>query len=162
MKEGALDQLHDIHLPEVISWWPPAPGWWLLLLLCCLMIAGCYYGWRWYQNKKLNPSKKALWKAGMQEFSQVESAICSGDTLAIAGLSSLMRRVARQLDMDTSRPVAGLTGEAWLEWLDSRWQRHDFCSGAGQALITAPYQVTADSDAIALCQVCREWLEAQF
>ncbi len=25
--------LRDLHLPEVIGWWPPASGWWFLIVL---------------------------------------------------------------------------------------------------------------------------------
>ncbi len=32
----ALQELHPLHFPEAISWWPPAPaGGWLLLCCCC-------------------------------------------------------------------------------------------------------------------------------
>ena len=32
--------LRDLHLPEVIGWWPLAPGWWFLIALA---VAGLGY-----------------------------------------------------------------------------------------------------------------------
>jgi len=157
LKPDALSQLRDIHLPQSVSWWPPAPGWWLLLVLVCLLLAGCWYGWRWLQARDHTPAKKALLAAALREFSDVDSALQEGDTAAMVNLSVLMRRVAVQLDAG----AAGLTGEAWLKWLDSRWQQADFTSGAGRNLADAPYRPVSAADATALSRICRDWLEAQ-
>ena len=36
--------------------------------------------------------------------------------------------------------VAGLTGTAWLEWLDSGLRQPAFADGAGRALVDLPYR----------------------
>ena len=42
--------LRDIHLPEVIGWWPPAIGWWILaavvLLAAVLWVLRYRAAWR--------------------------------------------------------------------------------------------------------------------
>ena len=30
--------LRDLHLPEVVSWWPLAPGWWVLIALAAVAL----------------------------------------------------------------------------------------------------------------------------
>jgi len=152
-----LSQLRDIHLPQMISWWPPAPGWWLLLMLACLLLAGGWYLWRRWRPTDRKPALKAILTEALREFDHVNSALQSGESAAMPALSVLMRRVAVQLDSG----AAGLTGEAWLQWLDSRWQQQDFTDGAGRTLVESPYRAVSAADALALSSVCRDWLEAQ-
>ncbi|MDX8405453.1 MAG: DUF4381 domain-containing protein [Mariprofundus sp.] len=159
VQSDALGQLHDIHLPEPLSWWPPAPGWWLLLLLlliCLLLVAGGFL-WRRFKMRDRSPSKKAMINSSLRELDQVESALQSGDEAALLSLSTLLRRVALQLDAE----AAALTGDDWLQWLDSRWDRDDFSTGEGCALVDAPYRQSSARDGIALSGLCREWLETQ-
>jgi len=157
VKPDALSQLHDIHLPQGISWWPPAPGWWGLALLVCLLLAGGWYLWRWWRKRDPAPSKKALLAEALREMDQIDDALQSEDAAAIATLSALMRRIAVQLDAGT----AGLTGDLWLQWLDQHWQQDDFTAGIGRTLIKAPYRPVSTADTMALARVCRDWLKAQ-
>lgn len=157
LQPDALSKLRDIHLPPAVSWWPPAPGWWVLLLLGCLLLPACWYGWRRFHMRHRQPTQKALLAAAMRELADLDKGIRAGDPAAMASLSSLMRRVAVQLDGE----AAGLTGDAWLQWLDSRWQRHDFTAGASLSLSEAPYRPISAADAARLSGLCREWLEAQ-
>jgi hypothetical protein len=50
----------------------------------------------------------------------------------------ILRRFAMSVS-ERADAVAGLTGERWLKYLDSRWNRAEFVSGAGRALAVAPY-----------------------
>ena len=63
-----------------------------------------------------------------------------------------------------AKPVAGLTGERWLTFLDSRWEQNTFSGGAGRALIEAPY-VPSDrvmtADVHELGALCVEWISTQ-
>jgi hypothetical protein len=36
--QNPLDQLNDIHLPEIVSWWPLAAGWWILMALTIVVL----------------------------------------------------------------------------------------------------------------------------
>jgi hypothetical protein len=74
----------------------------------------------------------------------------------------ILRRFAMSLEV--RGPVAGLTGEEWLHFLDSRWRRDEFCAGSGRLLIFGPYapagRVSA-SDVGALGKLCMDWIRAQ-
>ena len=56
--------------------------------------------------------------------------------------------------------VAGLTGEAWLAFLDETGRTREFSTGAGRVLVSAPYQNRADTDVDALVGVTTKWLFA--
>ena len=54
-----LAKLHDIHLPDPISWWPMAPGWYALLILVFILIGLLIYVTRrTYVNGQ--PKRQAL------------------------------------------------------------------------------------------------------
>ena len=60
--------------------------------------------------------------------------------------------------------VAGLVGERWLKYLDSRWQRDAFMRGAGRLLLAAPYARPSSVErlkALELTALCSEWLKGQ-
>ncbi|MDT8453350.1 MAG: DUF4381 domain-containing protein [Gammaproteobacteria bacterium] len=150
-------ELRDIHLPEPISWWPPAPGWWLLLGLVVLVIAAAFL-FRLYRKKQV------LKKQVMAEF----EAICANyqtekNHLALVrALSILLRRAC--ISFYPRSEAAGLTGAAWLEFLDRTGREKKFSAEPGCLLATAPYlaeTTTLDIDAEQLMQLCAQWLKAQ-
>jgi len=170
-----LADLRDIHLPEAIGWWPLAPGWWLLLGFIIILIAALFYYLRWRKVQKNRPvifSTQQVMKAALLELETIEqrhmeSEESSNDHLrrTVADISQLLRRSARQLTAlnNDANAVAGLTGSAWLSWLDRRWDRDDFSQGAGRILIDAPYRndFSHRNDLSELFSLCRTWLELQ-
>ena len=111
MNDDALP-LRDLHLPEAIGWWPLAPGWWVLI---ALLVTGLgYLAWRWLQAWRFNaPRRYAL-----RELARLEAAYLEHRDPVTLGkqLSELPRR--GMLAYAPRADVAGLTGAAWLEWLD--------------------------------------------
>ena len=165
MQPDPLAALRDIHLPPAVSWWPPAIGWWLLLLITVSLVAAAVC---WMRKRKARQDKSVVYSrrdivdAAMLEFAQLQAAIQNGGNVktVVTALSRLLRRSAVQLAEKPS-DVAGLTGEAWLLWLDAQWHADGFCAGVGRQLIEAPYRPEGDLDIEAVCIVCRDWLEAQ-
>ncbi|HGX93240.1 MAG TPA: DUF4381 domain-containing protein [Candidatus Tenderia sp.] len=147
----ALDELRDIHAPEPVSWWPPAPGWWIVLglvLLATLIGLGLRY-WR---------KKNALRESALAELAHIKTEFSeSQDAVQLAArLSILLRRVAIS---GGDRKKAALKGRAWLAYLDETGQTRAFSEGAGQVLISAPYQSSAELDADALLAAVEAWLQ---
>ncbi|WP_161957559.1 DUF4381 domain-containing protein [Mariprofundus sp. EBB-1] len=179
MNSGAdtdpLAQLRDIHLPDAISWWPLAPGWWMLFALILIIIAALFYYLRWRDIQKNKPiifSTQQVMQAALLELTNIEKVHAETEALSdgqarqiVADISQLLRRCAVQLTQIDNNPnsVAGLTGDAWLSWLDERWDRHDFMQGVGRILIDAPYQngFSQNDTLIELLTLCRDWLEQQ-
>lgn len=158
MKQDPLEGLHDIHLPTAISWWPPAPGWWGLLVLVLLLTA--FSGWMLYQSyhseaARLQRRRRQMFAAAGGELDQI--AQHQDSQQSIVAISILLRRVAVQLDPQ----AAGLAGNAWLKWLDEKWERDDFSAGYGRILIDAPYRRAEGMESAKVVALCRQWLDAQ-
>ena len=146
--------LRDIHLPAPVSWWPLAFGWWVLLGLA---IAGLVLGWLVYRSRYRE-------RAAIRGLKAVAEALAAGTApvVCVQRISLILRRFA--MSIAESKAVAGLTGEAWLGFLDGRWGRDEFSAGIGRILIFGPYappsRVNAE-DVGALNALCLDWIRAQ-
>lgn len=143
--------LKDIHLPPPVNGWPPAPGWWLLLALSIVL---CYVAYRVWRRLRA-PNIRRL---GLEQLAALESDAELAGAEKVQRLSILLRRVA--LSLNPRSEVAGLSGPAWLQWLDQVLRDGRFTSGPGRALIDAPYRAdTMQPDQVdALFTLCRDWL----
>lgn len=147
--------LRDLHMPLEVSWWPLAPGWWVLI---ALILAGAV--WRLYRYIKTYRQRIAL-RALATIRRQLEAGAPAADCLPT--VSTVMRRFAMAI-AENPRMVAGLVGRAWLDYLDSRWDQDAFQTGSGAALASAPYapeQSCSKDFALALTDVCIDWVVAQ-
>lgn len=148
--------LRDNHLPPPVDWWPLAPGWWILagglILLLVLWIAS--RGWRAaLRTRRL--ALRELRELQRQQRRQPDSA------RHLRALSVLLRRIA--LTCHPREKVAGLSGEAWLEFLDQQLPARagqPFREGVGRALLEAPYHPAATLDTAALDQLVARWIRA--
>ncbi|HYE36727.1 DUF4381 domain-containing protein [Methylocaldum sp.] len=143
--------LRDIHLPEPVSWWPPAIGWWIVLAATLLLTAAAI--WLVRRRRRVTVAKLAL-----RELNALQTDSTLGMTEKLRRLSALLRRAS--LSAHPREEVAGLTGEAWLEWLDGPLKTPRFSQGAGRALLDAPYRPVGEADMDSLVALCRDWLKA--
>lgn len=126
--------LRDLHLPELIGTWPFAPGWWVLITLLALgvgwLLRESYRKWR----------RNAARRLALRELARVRGEYDSGVDIVTLGkeLSELLRRA--MLAYAPRQQVAGLTGEAWLTWLDQGLDEKCFAEGPGRALGSLPYR----------------------
>lgn len=146
--------LRDIHLPTAVGWWPPASGWWILLGL--LVLGAGIMAWRYRSHYRE--------RAALRGLKAVARSLAAGGAPAagIQRISMILRRFA--MSVTGSTPVAGLTGEAWLKFLDSRWARDEFSAGIGRVLIYGPYAPpdrVSGGDVSALNELCMDWVRAQ-
>lgn len=146
--------LRDIHLPAAIGWWPPAPGWWILLAVLCA--ASAFALWRYRSHFRERAALRALRRA--------REALDSGEipVECVQRISMVVRRFA--MSVAAGEPVAGLTGERWLRFLDSRWDRNAFAEGTGRLMIYGPYappERVGRDDVGALNDLCIEWISSQ-
>ena len=133
MEENALP-LRDLHLPEPVGWWPLAPGWWVVL---ALLAAGLVWlAWRWYRAWQFEaPRRHAL-----RELARIEAEYLEHRNPVELGkaLSELLRR--GMLAYAPRADMAGLTGEAWLAWLDEGMSVPYFHTEGGKSLLSLPYR----------------------
>jgi hypothetical protein len=143
--------LRDIHLPPPIPWWPPAPGWWALLFI---ILGAGLLAWGLYRRPRTTPWQHIA-ERELQIIRHQYESTPDAHTL-IRALSALLRRVC--LSLYPRQEVAGLTGEAWLAFLDRQAGMESFRHGGGHVLISAPYQAQAHVNVQALLDVCTAWL----
>jgi len=147
-----LAGLHAYHLPEAVSWWPPAPGWWLLGAL--LLMLAATLGW-WLARRR---RRHAAARQALQELERLRASLAEqadGGRYA-RELSKLLRRFA--IAAFPQREVAALTGEAWLQFLDSHGGDGRFATGPGRQLTEAPYRPAAPLAAEELAALVADWI----
>ena len=158
MNPDPLSDLRDWHLPDPVSWWPPAPGWWLLagliLLGLWLAIRG---GRRWRRQSSST-------RAALRQLDALGKALArDGDQRRfVVGVSQLLRRLA--LVRFPREQVAGLSGDAWLGFLDATGGGGSFAQGAGRVLAESAYRADAAFDAefdpAQLSRIAVGWIHA--
>lgn len=126
--------LRDLHLPEPIGWWPLAPGWWFVIALVLVGI-----GWlllRAFRRYQFNAPRRYA----IRELAAVEAEYLARRDPVTLGqqLSELLRR--SMLAYAPRHEVAGLTGDAWLEWLDRDLPVPYFHTDGGKSLLHLPYR----------------------
>lgn len=145
--------LRDIHLPEAISWWPLAWGWWLLLVLGCAALFGVWWWWRGQRRRyqRLDSASYALMRL------QQKYPLDSPELLR--ELSVLLRRIAIS---QYGREISGLTGKAWLEFLNQQAGKQIFDRRLAKMLTEAPYRRLDEKiDVRPLLTAMREWIKSQ-
>lgn len=145
--------LRDIHLPEAIGWWPPAIGWWLLAIMLLLLI-----GLTIWLFKRL--TRKTAVKTAKKLLAAIKQDKTLDNLQKLRELSALVRRVA--VSVAPRAEVAGLTGRAWLAFLDASLKNSPFSAGVGQLLVDAPYRKVppGESEICQLIKLCEDWLDA--
>lgn len=147
-----LSQLRAYRLPEPLDWWPPAPGWWVLfgLILVTAAVAAM-----WVRRQR---SLTASSRQAQRELEHLRRQLdVDGDTAGfVRQVSSLLRRYA--LTKWPSQDIAGLTGDAWLAFLDAHGGNGDFERGVGRHLADAPYRQSVDVPAQPLAELVGRWI----
>jgi hypothetical protein len=126
--------LRDLHLPEVISWWPLAPGWWVVIGIALIGIG--YLLRAWLRARARGAARRyALRQLDtiVQQYDEHKDPVVFG-----ANLSELLRRT--MLAYAPRHDVAGLTGDEWLHWLDQGLAQPVFGSGPGRQILELPYR----------------------
>ncbi|MCG6896841.1 MAG: DUF4381 domain-containing protein [Thiocapsa sp.] len=151
-----LGQLRDWHPPPPVHWWPPAPGWWVLAGL--ILLGGVWLVRLWWRRHTAGaPARAALRElAALRSSAQPDSDLRA----FVAAISGLLRRLALA-DFPRDQ-VAGLTGSAWLDFLDATGGGGGFRHGPGRALVEAGYRAAPDGcqwlDREALADLASTWM----
>ena len=147
--------LHDIHLPAAVSAWPPAIGWWILPLLILGLAFGVYH---FIQYRKQRKKQIAYKKLAVNELHKIKQQyVDSNNSIALLrAVSTLLRRIG--LSYLPRENIASLTGEQWIDTLNSLSSQNFIDHELSQLLAHAPYQKTADFDQQQLLDTCESWI----
>ncbi|MDP5071460.1 MAG: DUF4381 domain-containing protein [Congregibacter sp.] len=108
--ESILSMLEPLRTPEAVPGWPPAPGWWVLAVLV-LGLWGSGVSRLWLLYRRAAPLRAA--RQALQHLQAVEMS----DAERASQLSILQRRLA--IGVAGRQACAGLTGQAWADFLNS-------------------------------------------
>ncbi|MDI9819646.1 MULTISPECIES: DUF4381 domain-containing protein [unclassified Legionella] len=146
-----LEKLHDIHLPEPISWWPLAPGWYALILSAILVVGLLiHWGYRYYRQGRARREALQLLNCYWQAYQRGENSQQSSSRI-----SELLRRVA--LVYFPRQQVAGLQGSDWIKFLNSTGKGVDF-NTVKHCLLELPYQEAKSVDLKPLFSCAKAWI----
>jgi hypothetical protein len=130
--------LRDLHLPEVIGWWPLAPGWWVVFALLAIGIGLLVRHYlRTYARGAARRHALRQLNELTAQFDRHRDAVAFSSSL-----SELLRRT--MLAYAPRQEVAGLTGDEWLAWLDRDLEQPRFQGDTGRKLLELPYRRPGD------------------
>ena len=151
---ASLANLHDIVVPEAVSWWPLTPAWYVIAVL--FLVVSVWFVtrsvYRWHRN--------TYRRDALTQLQQLKATISPETAATVLGeLATLMRRVA--LTVYPRNQIAGLTGDAWLSFLDESADTTEFANDNGRRLMAAAYETHASiatSDAEELVELVEHWV----
>ena len=149
MTAPSMADLRDLHLP-------PAPvlvltQGWLIAAALGLLLMAVWWVWRWVRRRSQREALRELASLARAHARDADS------TRLARGLSGLLRRYAITRFADAG--IEGLTGPAWLRFLDAHGGAGAFGQGVGAVLETRPYQASGAYDEAALLALVRRWLK---
>ena len=159
ISNSGLEKLHEIFLPEPVSWLPQTVGWYTIFGLI-LFVAG------WWVYGRLRRFRKNRYRRlALAELAFIERNLRQPEkrAKALAEIPVLLKGTA--LSAFPRRDVAGLSGETWLLFLDKTMGGKNFTEGEGRLLpelAYAPVQRTAqfsDESVSKLLQLIRRWIK---
>ncbi len=149
-----LQQLHDIHLPHAIGYWPIAPGWWVLFL--CLVITfslSAFYLSRFLKGYQLKKAYLLELDEIKKQFQQDQNA-----RMALEKLTQLLKSFA--LACYPRQMVASLHGQAWYDFLQKTAPNLDL-KPIYDLLTEALYQKQLTKDISPAFVVVSAWIKKQ-
>lgn len=148
--------LRDIHLPAAISWWPLAPGWWLVLAVTLLVLAGIAW---WVFKRFQRVGKTTPVTTALTELTRLQREYAHDSQALLREISVLLRRIA--ISQYGRQTVSGLTGSAWVTFLDQQVGKPVFAGKFDRLLTELPYCPAVQVEMAAFIQAVREWIKLQ-
>jgi hypothetical protein len=160
---ASLQNLNDIVLPAIVSWWPLAPGWYFLSGL--LLIVFAWYGYRslqrWMNNRYRRAALREL-QLLADRIQATEKRDAKKRDANLRQIPVLLKRTA--LSVYPRSQVASLTGKDWYHFLNSVVKTPSFSESTAGTLEKISYS-TGELSAVdsqgttALLTASRQWLK---
>lgn len=155
---ASLANLNDIVMPEAVGWWPMADGWHVLAGMIVLFV-----GWYTFRSVK-DWRANAYRRAALRELDSLidDTRDPQSRASSLRQLPSLLKRTA--LSVYPREDVAGLTGEEWFGFLNSKVGKPPFTQNTFETLNRVSYTTgdlgdVSDDAVNALLDACRSWLK---
>lgn len=155
---ASLQNLHDIVMPGVVSWWPVASGWYVLSSLVLITVA-----WFGYSSLKDWVNNRYR-RTALNELRLLATGICNEGEhdSSLRQIPVLLKRAA--LTAYPRRQVASLSGKNWYDFLNSKVKEPVFTESVIAVLDLVSYSKgdleTLDPGASkALLNASKYWLQ---
>ena len=153
-----LEKLHEIFLPDPVSWVPRTTGWYAVLGL--VLLAAAYWVYRWVRGYRANRYRRSALAAlkGIEQKLQRTT----NRAAALAEIPALLKWTA--LSAYSRSDVACLSGEKWLAFLDKTMGGNDFRQGEGRLLADLAYVPASQTSPLpdatigAFLRLVRHWI----
>jgi hypothetical protein len=148
-------QLHDVHLPPPVSWWPLAPTWWVLLVITIVLI---YSGLRLLHHRKMKRAYRRDATALLQN--DYRQWLVDGDVSKyLQSASVIIRRCCSHID-DGKHP-AGLTSQHQIGLL-KQVSKHTLSDDLERALVIECYQPSPQTNIQAIHGELISWIKSHY
>ena len=143
--QAQLEALHDIQLPEPLSWWPLAPGWWILITVIFLAIVTII--------TYIVVRRRRLSQMALLELKNLRNSLTDEDILETATkISILLHRIAlHKVPRIEDSDVEKINADAWLKYLCQG--EHGMTQDIAEFLTKAPYMDSAKDDPFKAAQI---------
>ncbi|SEA07957.1 protein of unknown function [Thiothrix caldifontis] len=111
--------------------------------------------WRWQQQKR---TEQRL-ETALLELERLQGQYGANTKELLRELSVLLRRVA--ISEYGRQRVSGLTGAAWVKFLDEKAGKPLFSGKLAHLLTEVPYRPETQAETKAVLQAIREWIKLQ-
>lgn len=149
--EELLLELKDIQSPAEPGWWLLAPGSMAVIGILVVVLTVLWAALRRRQVRRLVTSAN-------QDLELIKSAYrSSADTRQLAlEVAQWLKQVSLLAFPD--RQLEGVSGLAWLHFLDEAMGDNRFSCGPGRVFADAVYSEHADFDGVQIVELCEQWL----
>ena len=136
MQNESTSNINPLIAPEAIEFWPPQPGWYVLGLL---LLIGLFIGIRALLRFNRKNKYRRLALKELQGIADIE-----GDLNKILKVNKILKITA--LNGFSRDQVANLSGDSWLQFLNTTSKKVKFNKKAEQFLAKASYQRSQEID----------------
>ncbi len=155
LQDQQLEGLHDIAVPEPVSWMPQTIGWYVVGAVIVGLVVWAAVGY--YRRRRANRYRRAA----LTELAGIEATLHdpAEHAAALSAIPVLVKRVA--LSFTPREAIASLTGDPWLQWLDASCGGAEFSQEVGSLLPQLAYRPTnvRPDEITDLVALVRQWIQ---